>query len=41
MEEGEPELLSDLAPRSVEEIEKLMKEESVLNKLMLPDIDGK
>ena len=40
-EEGEPELLSDLAPRSVEEIEKLMKEESVLNKLVLPNIDGK
>jgi Xaa-Pro aminopeptidase len=40
-ESGEPELLSNLAPRSVSEIEKLMAEESVLNKLILPDIDGK
>lgn len=40
-ESGEPELLSDLAPRSVSEIESLMEEESVLNKLILPDLDGK
>ena len=40
-ESGEPELLSDMAPRSVEEIEKLMAQESVLSKLVLPDLDGK
>ncbi|MDH5366927.1 MAG: aminopeptidase P family protein [Cyclobacteriaceae bacterium] len=33
------ELLSDLAPRSSDEIEKLMKEPSVFDQVMLPNID--
>jgi len=37
--EGEPELLSDLAPRKSEEIEKLMKESSVLDQFILPTLD--
>lgn len=39
--EGQPELLSYRAPRTVEEIEKLMTEASVLNQLTLPTIDKK
>ena len=38
---GQPELLSDLAPRSVAEIEKLMAEPSILDKFVLPDLDKK
>ena len=38
---GQPELLSDLAPRSVAEIEKLMAEPSILDKFILPDLDKK
>ena len=40
-ENGHPELLSDLAPRSVAEIEKLMAEPSILDKFVLPDLDEK
>lgn len=35
------ELLSDLAPRSSEEIEKLMKEPSVFDNFKLPELEGK
>ena len=38
---GQPELLSDMAPRSVAEIEKLMAEPSILDKFVLPDLDKK
>jgi Xaa-Pro aminopeptidase len=37
--QGEPELLSYMAPRKSEEIEILMKETSVLEQLILPDLD--
>ena len=36
---GEPELLSDLAPRRSDEIEELMKQSSVLEQLVLPNLD--
>ena len=35
------ELLSDMAPRKSEEIEKLMKETSPFDQIILPDIDEK
>lgn len=35
------ELLSDLAPRKSDEIEKLMKQKSALDAFVLPDLDGK
>jgi len=35
------ELLSDMAPRTSDEIEELMKEESAFEGIVLPDIDGK
>ena len=38
--EGEPELLSHMAPRKSEEVEKLMKESSALDQFVLPDLDG-
>ena len=38
-ESGAPELLSYMAPRKSEDIEKLMKESSVLEQLILPDLD--
>jgi Xaa-Pro aminopeptidase len=40
-ENGQPVLLSGLAPRSVAEIEKVMAEPSILDKFILPDIDEK
>ena len=40
-ENGQPVLLSGLAPRSIAEIEKLMAEPSILDKFTLPDIDEK
>ncbi len=40
-ENGKPVLLSYMAPRSVEEIEKLMAEPSILDKFVLPDLDEK
>ncbi|RLD23801.1 MAG: aminopeptidase P family protein [Bacteroidetes bacterium] len=40
-ENGKPVLLSGMAPRSVEEIEKLMAEPSILDKFVLPDLDEK
>jgi Xaa-Pro aminopeptidase len=36
---GEPELLSDLAPRKSDEIEELMKQSSVLDQLVLPNLN--
>jgi Xaa-Pro aminopeptidase len=36
---GEPELLSDLAPRRSDEIEELMKQSSVLDQLVLPNLN--
>ena len=38
-ENGQPVLLSGLAPRTVEDIEKTMAEPSVLNQFILPDLD--
>ena len=40
-EDGKPVLLSGLAPRTVADIEKLMAEPSILDKFVLPDLDGK
>jgi Xaa-Pro aminopeptidase len=40
-EEGNPVLLSGMAPRTVAEIEKVMAEPSILDKFVLPDIDNK
>lgn len=37
--ETEPVILSGRAPRTVEEIEKLMQQKSVLNEFLLPDLD--
>ena len=40
-ENGNPVLLSGMAPRSVKEIEKIMAETSILDKFVLPDLDEK
>ena len=40
-EKGRPVLLSDKAPRSVEQIERLMAEPSIFDNFVLPDLDKK